>query len=364
MPKNYHLYLKGDVGGWDFSSDQVSYILDRHKEENVNVLIDSLGGRVDTALSISALFKNHGSVYCHYVGMSASAATIASMGAKHISMDAHALYLVHKCLGLVFEWDYFNADDLAVKIKQLEKQADQQTKIDNTIAGLYASRCKKPQADLLELMKKGGWLTAKEALDWGFVDEITDADEDAAPSPVDDSKAEFMAQAGIPIPKTLVKKESMVARILAAIGSLMNNEKIESKAGPVASADQTPIPMNDKFPLLAAILGAAATLADGKLTLAENQLTTLETLLANKAKELAELKAAAATDKTALADAAKKSASLEAKVKELEARVADLAKAPAAETTTVTQANASNADPDAPTDDTAAEVRNLLAQLL
>ena len=30
-------------------------------------------------------------------------------------------------------------------------------------------------------MKKGGWLTAQEALEWGFVDEITDYEEDAAP---------------------------------------------------------------------------------------------------------------------------------------------------------------------------------------
>jgi len=77
MPKNYNLYLKGYVGDWNFSADMVNAVLDKHKDKEVCVLIDSTGGRVDTALSISSLFKLHGNVHCHYVGMNASAATIA-----------------------------------------------------------------------------------------------------------------------------------------------------------------------------------------------------------------------------------------------------------------------------------------------
>ena len=103
MPKNYKLFLKGTVGYWNFNADFVNYVLDKHKDEQVNVLIDSLGGDVSTALSISSLFNLHGNVHCHYVGMNASAATIASMGANHISIDADALYLVHKCMTLGYE---------------------------------------------------------------------------------------------------------------------------------------------------------------------------------------------------------------------------------------------------------------------
>lgn len=88
MPKNYNLFLKGSVGYWDFNADMVSYVLDKHKESEVRVLINSHGGDVATALSISSLFSIHGNVHCHYVGMNASAATIAAMGAKHISIDA------------------------------------------------------------------------------------------------------------------------------------------------------------------------------------------------------------------------------------------------------------------------------------
>ena len=100
----YHLHLKGYAGGYDFDSDYVDYVLSRNAENEVHVLIDSLGGSLATALSIVAAFQQHGNVHVHFVGMNASAATIASMGAKRITMDASAMYLVHKCSVEFFRW--------------------------------------------------------------------------------------------------------------------------------------------------------------------------------------------------------------------------------------------------------------------
>ena len=59
---NYHLHLKGVVGGYDFDSSYVDFVLGKHKDNSVNVLIDSLGGSVSTALSIASAFANHGNV--------------------------------------------------------------------------------------------------------------------------------------------------------------------------------------------------------------------------------------------------------------------------------------------------------------
>ena len=53
----YHLHLKGYVGGYDFDSDYVDYILNRNPDTEVHVLIDSLGGSLATALSIVAAFR-------------------------------------------------------------------------------------------------------------------------------------------------------------------------------------------------------------------------------------------------------------------------------------------------------------------
>ena len=35
--KNYHIKLKGYVGGWNFDANYVDYMLDKHKDEEVHV---------------------------------------------------------------------------------------------------------------------------------------------------------------------------------------------------------------------------------------------------------------------------------------------------------------------------------------
>lgn len=46
----YNLHLKGYVGGWDFDSDYVDFVLNKNTDKEVAVLIDSLGGQLNTAL--------------------------------------------------------------------------------------------------------------------------------------------------------------------------------------------------------------------------------------------------------------------------------------------------------------------------
>ena len=66
--QKYTLQLKGYVGGMDFDKGYVDYVLSKHADEPVTVLIDSLGGSLATALSIAASFHNHGNVSVHFVG--------------------------------------------------------------------------------------------------------------------------------------------------------------------------------------------------------------------------------------------------------------------------------------------------------
>lgn len=319
MPKNYNLYLKGYVGDWNFSADMVNAVLDKHKDKEVCVLIDSTGGRVDTALSISSLFKLHGNVHCHYVGMNASAATIASMGAKHVSIDANALFLVHKCMSVVFEWDYMNADELAAHIADLEKLKKDNETIDGCIAGMYASRCKKPKEDLLALMKDGAWLTAKQALEWGFVDEITDDPEDSAPE-ITDVVADALAKEGIPMPPVDVKKGSFLERLAQFFTSTHSKTAAEAK---VPEAAQLTPQMSKTLTAVAAILGDTVTVADGKLSITEDQADKLE--------------AAVAAHDATVNDLNSKITEKDNKINELNAKIADLVKEPASDTADVTE---------------------------
>ncbi len=224
----YHLHLKGYVGGYDFDSDYVDYVLGKHPEEEVHVLIDSLGGSLATALSIVAAFRNHSNVHVHFVGMNASAATIASLGAKHVSIDSSAMYLVHKCSVEFFRWASANSDKLADIIKEARQMKSDLEKMDANVAQMYAAKCQKTPEDLLALMQKGGWLTAKEAKEWGFVDEITDFAEDAAPV-ITDSIAADMTASGIPVPSGFSKEQStnLFARFIDSLTNFFNHSNAQ-----------------------------------------------------------------------------------------------------------------------------------------
>ena len=308
----YNITLKGYVGGYDFDRSTVDRELARNEGKQVNVLIDSLGGSLATGLSISAAFKNHGNVNVHFVGLNASAATIASLGAAHISIDAGAMYLVHKCSMAFFEWGSLNSDQFATLIADCEKIKADLDKLDLNVAQLYAKKCRKPTADLLALMKVGGWLTAKEALDWGFVDEITDLEDEPAPK-LTDALASAMASEGMPIPNIPIseaEKDSAFSRFLATLTSFF-----KPSTNPITTA------MIKTYTFLSAILAdKPLTVTDGKASVTLAQLDAIEDALA---------------DKNHLCDEQKKT------IEERDATIADLkakleAK-PAASTTTVVE---------------------------
>ena len=60
------------------------------------MLIDSLDSLLATSLSISAAFKNHGKVNVYFVGPSASAANISSLGKTHTSICIRDMCLNRK----------------------------------------------------------------------------------------------------------------------------------------------------------------------------------------------------------------------------------------------------------------------------
>ena len=321
---NYHLHLKGYVGGYDFDRDYVDYVLKKNEGKPVNVLIDSLGGSLATALSIASAFRAHGDVTVHFVGMNASAATIASLGAKHISMDSSAMYLVHKCSAEFFEWGSLNADQLAQVRDNCEAAIRDLNKLDNNVATMYAGKCSKDQSKLLDLMREGGWLTANEALEWGFVDEVTQFNEE---KPVlTDAVASAMAAAGMPIPNVpMDSNESLMSRFIAALTSIFKPNKVATPMAPVEMAreeeqeqehentetqvsnnsneETKSVEMKKIFKIVGAVLGIEdfAVGEDG-ITLSAEQVESVENAIAERDKRNAELAEQVAAMKAAPAE--------------------------------------------------------------
>ena len=175
--KKYDLYLTGEVGGWGITADFVKYILDKKKDQPVDVAICSLGGYVNTGLQIYELFRNHGQVTCYFLGMSASAATFMAMGAKKVVMSKNALILIHNAMGHVFEWGNMNKEQLDELVKRLQFQRSQLNTIDDVLAEIYAEKSGKSIDEVKEKMKVAAWIKASDAKDFGLVDEIADAEQ-------------------------------------------------------------------------------------------------------------------------------------------------------------------------------------------
>lgn len=335
MPKNFHIFLKGEVGSrylGNFTSDMVNFILDKYKDTEVHVLINSLGGYTHEGLAISSLFKIHGNVHVHFIGESASAATIAAMGAKKITIDADAAFLVHRCSSIVFAWDYMNADQLDEHIKQLEKQKEDQQTLDTIVAGLYARRCKKSKEELLQLMSKDTWLTAREALDWGFVDEITDDDEDK--EPLTESTVAAMSSAGMPLPPGYKgKKGSLFNRLLEFLRSNHQDSEDETAAGePVSSSE----------PEISQSMNTEPTQTQEPQSAAPAQ---------PEQQPAAPAQAPAVSGADVRPDKDAEIASLKAQLAERDQTISELRKMPAAPTSAVVESKKEEPDPYAPVSD-------------
>jgi predicted nucleic acid-binding Zn-ribbon protein len=291
--------------------------------------------------------------------MNASAATIVSMGANHVTMDASAMYLVHKCSAEFLQWASLNADQLKDQIAHLEQMKTDLEKMDANVASLYAAKCKKPASELLDLMKVGGWLTAQEALAWGFVDEITDSKEDKAPV-LTEATACAMASAGIPLPHMPIQPEqSEWSKFLSSFMQFFSGRASElAQPKALSTPNQTVKDMKNLFPLIVAALAltdeAFAKDAEGNVTLNLNQsqLQALEREMKGLHEDVAEANGRANGVQSLNQEISTLKASAEAKDQEiatLKARVEELGRQPGETTHQVH--NSAGADPQKPKSD-------------
>ena len=330
---DYQIIIDDYIGDWWLGTDKQSIRrqLARHKDEHVDVKISSLGGSLDDGLDIRQQFIDHGDVTAHLHGFVASAATVLAMGAKRIVMGKYALFLVHQCSNEVFEWGQMNATDLQTLIDRLQKNKEDNEKIDGVLAAMYASRCKNhSQEELLDLLKESKWLTAQEALDWGFIDEIKEDDE--APQMTNALAKKFNA-AGLPLTGLEIQPDSAAFGFHTILDSLKAIKEMLTPKNKLAACDDDTstklVIMEHKFTNVASLLNLEAiAMTDGSATLTAEQLQTIE-------NRLKKLESQHSTDATTIAERDNTIYGLEAQVKNLQ-------QAPADTTAKVDEASADN----------------------
>jgi len=131
---------------------------------DVLVRINSPGGDVFDGIAISNAFASHkGTVTTRIEGLAASIASVIAMSGKKVQAYDNIMLMIHNA------WTFMIGNQY-----EMRDIADLLEKIDGNILDAYQKKTKKAKRDIAEMMKNTTWMTAKEALDQGFVDVIVD----------------------------------------------------------------------------------------------------------------------------------------------------------------------------------------------
>lgn len=140
----------------------------KNSNDDITLNIASNGGDVFAASEIYTLLKGYsnGKIIAKVQGLAASAASVITMAADQVDISPTAQIMIHRA-STMFEG---NADDLQHSIDVLNG-------IDKSIAAAYENKTHIDQGELLNMMSKETWLTAKDAVAYGFADSIMFVDE-------------------------------------------------------------------------------------------------------------------------------------------------------------------------------------------
>ncbi len=231
---NNEIFIYGDIVGEKFFENEVTAkeFADDLKtiKGPLTIHINSNGGDCFTALAISNLIKNHKNLVTISIdGICASAATLISCAGHKVEMAENALMMIH--LPSVFLYDFYDAIQLAKIESSLNKVRD-------SILATYAARTGLNVKDLFAMLSEETWLTAQEAKELNFVDEVTGAVE----TEIDDAEKLFIINSVALkknyYPKAKEKLKMTKANLLDKIKNLLKGDKVPEKISPLVAQER------------------------------------------------------------------------------------------------------------------------------
>jgi len=186
----------------------------------INLTISSGGGSVTEGMGIADLVANYPEeTTATGIGLVASIATVVLLAADIVKMTENAFMMIHR------PWSYTmgNADEIEATAELLDK-------MEAKLLNIYTAAVYKRKGDqknlkeiITNMMAAETWLTAQEALEFGFIDEIVKVGEKNIDMlPLQNSLSKF-----INVPAALLtytkKDNDMGNSILEKIKSLLSN---------------------------------------------------------------------------------------------------------------------------------------------
>lgn len=140
-------------------------IINQLPEDSSDIILEvnSNGGLVTVGSEIYTALRNYkGKVTAEVTGIAASAASVAVMGADKVVMSPTAQMMVHKAL---FNWVSGNSDDL-------DKASNALKSSDKAIINAYVAKTGRSEDEIMDLMRNETFMSAQEAVENGFADEV------------------------------------------------------------------------------------------------------------------------------------------------------------------------------------------------
>lgn len=138
---------------------------------SIDIALNSVGGDVSAALAICGILSRHkGNITIRVDGLAASAATlITSVKNAKTVMSKGSLMMIHNPMSAVAG----NKQDMEKEIDVLDKCAE-------SMRAVYADKTGLSDQEIMDIMDNETWLSAQEAVDLGFADEVDNSKQVAA----------------------------------------------------------------------------------------------------------------------------------------------------------------------------------------
>lgn len=227
-----------EIGYWGINAVDFHREFSAIKAPVINLEINSPGGSVFDGVAIYNMLKGSGkTINAKVMGIAASIASVILMAADKITMPSNTFLMVHAPSGGVFG-----------TAEEMREMADVLDKISAGLTATYMKRTGKSEDEVKAMLSKDTWLTAAEAKELGFADEVSDAVE---------ATARFNADADV-----LAKMPEGARAAFKAAAATAEPPADPAPAAvdpePAASAEPAPTPLADQVQALAVAAGFQA----------------------------------------------------------------------------------------------------------
>jgi ATP-dependent Clp protease, protease subunit len=222
------LELNGVISEFSWMGDEITPKLfkdDLYRVGNggpVLMKINSPGGDVIAASRMRAIMTDYpGEITARVEGIAASAAVIAAIAAKNVQMTDASYMMIHDPAVVVFL--------AALDIETLGKLRDDLRSIKDGIVPAYAAKTGMTEDKISRMMSNETWMSAREAVDYGFADEVLAGGQQPAKSQLTNLAYVNMLHSYENVPPALLNQTSTDAQPVVDVERAANLERLRDR---------------------------------------------------------------------------------------------------------------------------------------